>query len=112
GDYGTIAKLTRVVMLAPVVITLGFVAAKGRGGHGHNQGHARRRAPMPYFVLGFIALVVVNSVVAVPPAAGHRIAVVTTFLLSMALAAMGLETDVRKLWAKGLRPLLLAATSW
>ena len=32
---------------------------------------------------------------------------VTTFGLSMALAAMGLETDIRKLRAEGLRPLLL-----
>jgi len=31
----------------------------------------------------------------------------TTFLLSMALAAMGLETDFAKLRAKGLRPLAL-----
>jgi uncharacterized membrane protein YadS len=32
---------------------------------------------------------------------------ITTFLLSMALAAMGLETDVAKLKAKGIQPLIL-----
>jgi uncharacterized membrane protein YadS len=37
---------------------------------------------------------------------------VTTFLLSVALAAMGLETDIRKLAAKGLRPLLLGALAF
>jgi uncharacterized membrane protein YadS len=36
----------------------------------------------------------------------------TTFLLTMALAAMGLETDIRKLKAKGVRPLALGALSW
>lgn len=37
---------------------------------------------------------------------------VTTFLLSMALAAMGLETDLRKLRAKGVRPFLLGLASF
>lgn len=36
----------------------------------------------------------------------------TTFLLSTALAAMGLETDLRKLKAKGLRPLLLGLAAF
>jgi len=39
------------------------------------------------------------------------IALATTFLLSMALAGLGLETDLRKLLAKGLTPLLLGAAS-
>ena len=63
--------------------------------------------PMPWFVLGFIALVGLNSVVAIPPHLKAPIVLATTFLLSMALAAMGLETDIRKLRAKGLRPFLL-----
>lgn len=36
----------------------------------------------------------------------------TTFLLTMALAAMGLETDIHKLRAKGIRPLALGALAW
>ena len=34
------------------------------------------------------------------------------FLLTVALAAMGLETDIRKLRARGLRPLALGAGAW
>ncbi|MDE1940222.1 MAG: putative sulfate exporter family transporter, partial [Alphaproteobacteria bacterium] len=63
--------------------------------------------PMPWFVLGFIALVGVNSVVAIPTETKGVIVAATTFLLSVALAAMGLETDIRKLHAKGIRPLFL-----
>ena len=110
GGYGTIAKLTRVTMLAPVVITLGLLAS-GRGHH-QGPGATRRNAPMPYFVLGFIALVIVNSLIVVPPGLKAWIVPGTTFLLSLALAAMGLETDIRMLRAKGLRPLLLGALSW
>lgn len=110
GDYGTIAKLTRVTMLAPVIITLSLMASRKRSHHAH--GAARKKAPMPYFVLGFIGLVIVNSLVAIPAVPKGWIVLGTTFLLSLSLAAMGLETDIRKLRAKGLRPFLLGAASW
>ena len=100
GDFATIAKLTRVMMLAPVVLTLGLLL-RGRGGQ------ARAKVAMPWFVLGFIALIVLNSIIAIPAAIKAPVGLTTTFGLSMALAAMGLETDIRKLRAKGLRPLLL-----
>lgn len=110
GQFGTIAKLTRVMMLAPLVITLGFIAARKAS---HAVDAAKRKAPpMPWFVLGFIALIVVNSLVTVPPEVKAWIIPGTSFLLSMALAAMGLETDFRKLRAEGIRPLALAAASW
>lgn len=104
GEFGTLAKLTRVSMLAPVILCLGMIA---RRHHGHKQ----LKAPMPWFVLGFVALVIVNSLIAIPAAPKAAIAAITTFLLSVALAAMGLETDLRKLAARGMRPALLGALS-
>jgi uncharacterized integral membrane protein (TIGR00698 family) len=110
GDFGTIAKLSRVTLLAPVVLALGWFAARRRGATA--QGVARNSAPMPYFVLGFVALILINSLDILPPAIKTGSVPVTNFLLSIALAAMGLETDIRKLKAKGLRPLLLGAGAW
>ncbi len=110
GTYGTIAKLTRVSLLAPVVISLGLLAARQSS---HRQAGVRRKAPpLPWFVLGFVALVILNSLVTVPAAPKAAIVAATTFLLSLALAAMGLETDIRKLLAKGLRPFLLGGAAW
>lgn len=105
GDAAAIAKLSRVAMLAPVVIVLGVLAARCTN-PGDRTGPAAK-APMPWFVLGFIGLVGVNSVLTIPPDAKRAIILVTTFLMSMALAAMGLESDVAKLRAKGIRPLIL-----
>jgi uncharacterized integral membrane protein (TIGR00698 family) len=102
GEFGTVSKLSRVMMLAPVVVALGFLAARR---HGPAAGKAS--APVPWFVLGFVALVAVNSVAPVPAEARAAGAVATTVLLSMALAALGLEADIAKLRAKGVRPLLL-----
>ena len=110
GEFATIAKLARVMMLAPVVITLGFFAVRRIRHSPDRQSNAR--VPMPWFVLGFIALVFVNGIITIPPETRSVIVTATTFLLSMALAAMGLETDIRKLRAKGLRPLLLGASAF
>jgi uncharacterized integral membrane protein (TIGR00698 family) len=105
GEFGAIAKLSRVMMLAPVVMALGLLARRRAARRG--QTHEAGAAPMPWFVLGFIALALVNSAVPIPAEVKAPIGTLTTFLLSMALAAMGLETDIGKLKDKGLRPLLL-----
>jgi uncharacterized integral membrane protein (TIGR00698 family) len=107
GEFGTIAKLSRVMLLAPLVMTLGVIAARNGG-----STKAEGKAPMPWFVLGFIAMIGLNSLGVVPTEATHAVTPLTTFLLTMALAAMGLETDIRKLRAKGARPLALGALSW
>lgn len=110
GEFATIAKLFRVMMLAPVVITVGVAATRRarRAGHAHGS----TKAPMPWFVIGFVALVGLNSVVQMPADLRAIIATSTTFLLSIALAAMGLETDIANLRAKGLRPLVLGLAAF
>ena len=103
GQFGTIAKLTRVAMMAPVVIALGEVSAPlGLAGEGE-----RRRPPFPWFLVGFLALAALNSLVAIPHEITAPIGVGATFLLSMAMAAMGLHTDLRHIRSRGLRPLAL-----
>ena len=105
GETGTIAKLSRVMMLAPVVMALGLIAARRRGA---GAGQAKVPVPpVPWFVLGFVAVVVLNSIVPVPAEARAAAGLATTVLLSMALAALGLEACIGKLRAKGAKPLLL-----
>lgn len=105
GEIGTIAKLTRVGLLAPVVLILGVLANRRQSGA--NSPTRAAKAPIPWFVFGFLAMMAFNSVVPLHGTLKSAIVSATTFLLSVALAAMGLETHVRKLRAKGLRPLLL-----
>jgi uncharacterized integral membrane protein (TIGR00698 family) len=100
-EIATVSKLTRVMMLAPVV-TLGWFAVRRAKTDG-----VQAKAPLPWFVLGFIALIGLNSIAPLPAALKPPTTMFTTFLLSMALAAMGLDADLKKLAAKGPRPLLL-----
>jgi uncharacterized integral membrane protein (TIGR00698 family) len=102
-QIGTIAKLTRVAMMAPVIILLGEIYARlGLMGDG-----TRGRPPFPWFLVGFLALAGLNSLVAIPTVVSAPIRTVTTFLLSMAMAAMGLHTNLRHVFSAGVRPLAL-----
>ncbi|MCW2247084.1 putative integral membrane protein (TIGR00698 family) [Azospirillum fermentarium] len=110
GEIGTVAKLARVVMLAPVVMALGLWLARGGGGMAGEEGAAR--PPFPWFVAGFAALVLVNSLFPLPASVTAAAGAASVALLTVALGALGLETDLRALKAKGLRPLVLAAAAW
>lgn len=100
---GTIAKLTRVAMMAPVIILLGELSVRlGFAGEG-----ARGKPPFPWFLVGFLAMAGLNSVIAIPVEVSAPIRAATTFLLSMAMAAMGLHTNLRHVFSAGVRPLAL-----
>ncbi len=110
GQFGTISKLTRVVLLAPLIMTLA-IAMRSDAGADTGEGQ-RVSTPMPWFVLGFIAMMLVNSAVSIPADMSRHIVMLTNFLLSMALAAMGLQANIGKLRAEGWRPLALGAFGW
>jgi uncharacterized integral membrane protein (TIGR00698 family) len=111
GHFGTIAKLTRVMMLAPMVLMLAALAVR-KARHHPGKSAARSAPPVPWFVLGFVGMVGVASTGWVSQAVLSPVATGTQFLLAVALAAMGLSTDMRKLAAEGIRPALLGAGSW
>ncbi|ANN58089.1 hypothetical protein A9174_15915 [Mesorhizobium loti NZP2037] len=102
GEIATVAKLTRVAMLAPMVIALGLMAQRG------SRDQSAARPPMPWFVAAFITVVALNSLVTIPAEVKSAMALATTIMLTMGLAAMGLQADISQLRSRGLRPLALA----
>lgn len=105
GETGIIVKLTRVMMLAPVIVVVGLWLHRRRSVENEDA------APptFPLFVLGFIAAAALNSLVAIPTDIRAGILSITAFLMTMALAALGLQAHISRLKAKGIRPLALGA---
>jgi uncharacterized integral membrane protein (TIGR00698 family) len=102
GQSGTVAKLLRVAMLPAMVLLLVW---RGAGAAARTDAAP---AAMPWFVVGFALLMSVGNLVDIPPDLKARANDATIFLLCMGLAAMGMATDLAKVRAKGLRPLLVA----
>ena len=109
GEFATVAKLARVLMLAPLVLLLGLWTARRTSGAA-----SEARTPMPWFVFGFLGMVLLAGSGWVPDGLRTGSNLLTQMLLALALAAVGLETDVRRLLAQGWRPMALGAlaTLW
>ncbi|MFC3551798.1 YeiH family protein [Lysobacter cavernae] len=100
ADAAVVVKLTRVLMLVPVLFLLGWRETRNGGA---------RAMVVPWFAIGFLGVVALNSVLAVPSALKSALLTLDTLLLATAMAALGLETRLARLRALGPRPLLLAA---
>lgn len=109
GQIAVPVKLARVALLAPLVLTLGWLRFRREGAAA--AASFRWQQIFPLFMVGFIALVAVNSAVAIPGHWRGVVAQITTFLLTMSLGAIGLETSVRDLRHQGIRPMVLTAAA-
>lgn len=104
GETSTIVKLTRVMMLAPLLIVLSFFIAKKTKG----QKIDIKSVPIPWFVFVFIAASGINSLHMIPYETIYMINEFDTFLLAMAMGALGVETNIKKIKNAGLKPIYLA----
>ncbi|WP_369806708.1 MULTISPECIES: YeiH family protein [Amycolatopsis] len=101
-----VVKLTRVVLLAPMVAGVSIVR---RRRHGATTG---KRPPLvPLFVLGFLATMAVRSSGVVPAPVLSATSVVTTLLFAAALFGLGSGVRIGALLRTGRRGLALGAVS-
>lgn len=108
----TIVKMTRVMLLVPVLLVLGVwlartprSAAPAAAGGKHGRAPAARKLAVPWFALGFLACVLVNSLQVLPPAATQAVNALDTFALTMTMTALGIETQVAHVRKAGPRAL-------
>jgi len=102
-NAAVIAKMLRVMMLAPFLVIVGMLVRRRTPAAGGTP----QRITFPWFALLFILVALFNSTHLVPPAALAVINQLDNVLLAMAMAALGLTTQIGQLKKAGLRPLLL-----
>lgn len=100
-DTAVIVKLTRVMMLVPYLFLLGMYLAK-------KSGSKREKIPMPWFAILFVAVCGFNSLNILPEFIKSFLIEFDVFLLTMAMFALGVETNFNKIKGLGLKPILLA----
>lgn len=106
ADTAVIAKMVRVMMLAPFLILLGLAGTR----QGAPPAAQRRdQDHHSWFAVGFVLVAGLNSLVSLPPALVSHVNDLDTFLLAMAMAGLGLGTHLSAIRRAGLKPLLLAA---
>jgi uncharacterized integral membrane protein (TIGR00698 family) len=113
AQVGTLVKLVRVLMLGPVVLALSLIMASR--GTGAAKAQAPRLPPLshmvPWFILGFLALVAARSAGAIPLALLKPAGRLATWLTIVSMVALGLGVDVRVVTRAGPRVISVVVLS-
>jgi uncharacterized integral membrane protein (TIGR00698 family) len=114
ASVGVVVKLTRTLAIIP--ISLGLAALRARRRTPSPDGAVTRRVELrrilPLFIVAFLAAVVWNTVGLVPGGWHHGLSDLATWMITAALAAIGLSTDFSHIRRAGLRPIALGAILW
>lgn len=112
GDFATMVKLTRTLSIIPIVIIFTFIqiriAKKNVGGESNSESknvEFNLIQVFPWFILGFVMMALFNSIGWIPITASLILKDISKFLMVIALAAVGLKTDVTKMKESGIAPL-------
>jgi uncharacterized integral membrane protein (TIGR00698 family) len=106
GATATIVKLTRTLLLVPLAFALGtaHVMRSRNGSPAKLPARAFLRS-VPWFVLGFAGMAMLNSVGLLPTELTHSLTQIAGFLIVVVLAAVGLNVDLPKIGRMGFRPM-------
>jgi uncharacterized integral membrane protein (TIGR00698 family) len=123
--YGITVKLTRTLAIVPICLALAawgnrqprqLAAMEAVRAMDGGAAGPRTRAPLttifPLFILAFVAAVLLNTAGLVPSAWHHPLTELASWMITAALAAIGLSTRFRDIRAAGPRPILLGAILW
>lgn len=107
SDSAIIVKMIRVMMLVPVLLVIAFIVAKDVASRA--DGNGKTKINVPWFAILFLVVIGFNSLDLLAGNIVEFINTLDTFLLTMAMTALGAETSIDKFKKAGFKPFLLAA---
>ncbi|BCJ85596.1 hypothetical protein skT53_05810 [Effusibacillus dendaii] len=104
-DMAVVVKLTRVALLLPAAIVIGIVVNRSSRSKQkkENRGLSLKALPIPWFVLGFLAVSGINSLGIFSTAFTSGVVNLSYFLMAMAMAGLGLGIDIAVLRRLGIK---------
>lgn len=102
GDTATVVKLMRVAMLLPVIVCAAMIT-RMQGADSTGQ----RPSLLPWFAVGFLLLACINSTGWVPMVVQGGLNELSRWCLIISICALGMKTQLKKLAAVGIKPILL-----
>ncbi len=109
SDNAIIVKMIRVMMLVPVLLVIAFFVAKDVADRPEG---GKSNITVPWFAILFLVVIGFNSLNLLPESVVSFINTLDTFLLTMAMTALGAETSIDKFKKAGFKPFLLAFLLW
>jgi uncharacterized integral membrane protein (TIGR00698 family) len=115
GTYALIVKLTRTTMIIPIALYLAAATARRSPSVASvdvKRSKGRLRGAVPWFLVWFIAASAADSLGMFTPGTRIALSQLGLGLTTLALAAVGLSSNLRELRQAGVRPLALGALVW
>jgi uncharacterized integral membrane protein (TIGR00698 family) len=113
GDFATMVKLTRTLAIIPTVIIFALIEvnikkkeAAAAGNNGEVRAHINFFSLFPWFIVGFLAVAVINSVGLIPVTVSAAAKNISKFLMVAALGAIGLNTSFKEMSKSGIKPMI------
>jgi len=113
GDFATMVKLTRTVAIIPTVLVFAFIGTRARQKEMQKAEGGKKvnlLKVIPWFIVGFLALALLNSFGCIPAAVSGGMKTASKFLMVTALAAIGLNTSLTDFKKAGLAPMFYGIT--
>ena len=113
GDFATMVKLTRTIAIIPTVLVFAFINTRIKQKELKAQSGGKKvkiTKIIPWFICGFLALAIINSVGIIPAGVSAVIKTASKFLMVSALAAIGLGTSITDFRKAGLKPMFYGIT--
>ncbi|HUX36691.1 MAG TPA: putative sulfate exporter family transporter [Rectinemataceae bacterium] len=109
-------KLIRVLFIVPLTLVLSFIpwgdnSAAGEGGAGTAPKGGRKKISVPWFAVLFFVAVLINSFVPMATGVHSGLATFDTWMMTAAMAGLGLDIRFRALVKIGYKAALLGAVS-
>lgn len=120
-EYATIVKLTRTLAIIPITLVLAYFRMKKEKNRDGGSSRVRLKSVFPMFILYFVLASVLTTVITGACTGGVLqgalgvfgfLKQLSKFFIVMAMAAIGLNTDIVKLVKKGGKPILLGFLCW
>ncbi len=105
-NYATIVKLTRTLAIIPITLVLGIAKSK------ENTKKVSILKTFPTFVLFFLLASVLTSLLPLPNAFLSAMKFLSKFFIIMAMTAIGLNTDIKKLISQGGKAIIEGGLCW
>lgn len=114
GAYATIVKLTRTTMIIPISLIFSFITAykKKKEANENSKVNYSFKKIFPWFIIWFLVASLLNTIGLFSANSIHYINIIGKFMIVMALTAIGLNTDFKKMLKTGVKPILLGLMVW
>lgn len=109
GDFATMVKLTRTLTIIPVVLIFRMIYTRvelKNSGSSNVEKNFSIFSIIPFFILGFLAMVMLNSFGLISHDLSVSLKAISKFLMVAALAAIGLNTKFKDMKKAGINPMI------